>query len=90
MLAALCLMAFHAPLAAADSAEATSRATSGPAVLFDAVLLRPLGLLSMLAGAGFFVAALPFSYATEQVGTAREILIDTPFENTVDRPLGRI
>ena len=91
LLAALCFMAFQAPLAQADSVDSSLQSGPGPgAVAFDEVLLRPLGLLSMVVGAGFFVAALPFTYATGQVGTAKEILIDTPFEDAVDRPLGRI
>ncbi|MDE0883930.1 MAG: hypothetical protein OSB70_00210 [Myxococcota bacterium] len=78
--------------ALAEDARAEPGAT-GPdltAKIVDATLLRPLGLLSTVAGAGFFVVSLPITIAAEQVGTAREVLVETPYENTFERPLGRI
>jgi hypothetical protein len=68
-------------------------AATGPDMtskVVDATLVRPLGVLSTLAGAGFFVVSLPITIAVEQVGTAREVLLDTPYENTFERPLGRL
>jgi hypothetical protein len=89
------------PLAQAVAQEPTDAprvaeslpAPSGPsttAKVIDAALLRPLGALSVLAGIGFFVASLPFTVAAEQVGTAREVLVETPYRDAFDHPLGAI
>ena len=91
---ARCFLA--ATLAVGLSGSATSSASAeapGPDMtskVVDAALLRPLGGLSTVAGAGFFVVSLPITIAVEQVGTAREVLVETPYENTFERPLGRI
>jgi hypothetical protein len=88
-------------LAHAGSADAAGDAPaaesldgpSGPstvAKVVDAAVLRPLGALSVVAGVGFFIASLPISIAAEQVGTAREVLIDVPYEDTFNHPLGAI
>ncbi len=87
--------AFTAPpvLAESGAGDSESPVDTGPDLtskVVDATLLRPLGLLSTVAGAGFFVASLPITIAAEQVGTAREVLVETPYENTFERPLGRI
>ena len=82
----------------ADPAEDAPAAESldgptGPstaAKVVDAAVLRPLGALSVVAGVGFFIASLPFTIAAEQVGTAREVLIETPYQDTFGHPLGAI
>ena len=97
----LLLLASGAGLAHADSADSAGDASAtesiegptGPtttAKVVDAAILRPLGALSVVAGVGFFVASLPFTVAAEQVGTAREVLIDTPYQDTFGHPLGAI
>ncbi len=56
----------------------------------DVLVLRPLGALSTLVGAAFFVVSLPVTVAAEQTEIAKEVLIDTPFQETFGRPLGAI
>lgn len=83
----------EAPIEASEVAGEATVASSGvaaEAIALDVLILRPMGLLATVAGAGFFVATLPISALTQQVGTARAILVDEPFDNTFERPLGRI
>ncbi len=80
------------PAEGAPVAESLDGST-GPSTtskVIDAAVLRPLGALSVVAGVGFFIASLPFTIAAEQVGTAREVLIDTPYQDTFGHPLGAI
>ena len=100
LLAVFWAAGFQVSTAAAATAQASSEASetasvgsSGvamEAVALDVLILRPMGLLATVAGTGFFVASLPISFATQQVGDAKGILVDEPFENTFERPLGRI
>jgi len=71
-----------------EGAVAVSSRSDTAAKAVDAALLRPLGALSLVVGAGFFVASLPITVASEQVGTAKEILVDGPYQSTFERPLG--
>jgi hypothetical protein len=83
------------PIAIADTGVAggDSSGPAGPdltAKLVDAILVRPLGVLSTLAGAGFFVVSLPLVLPSGQLEISREVLIDTPIEDTFRRPLGAL
>ena len=60
------------------------------AAIVDLFVLRPLGALSTLVGAGFFVATLPITTATNQIQVAKEVLIDTPFQDSFGRPMGAL
>ena len=60
------------------------------AEIVDAFVLRPLGALSTLVGAGFFVATLPITTATNQIQTAKEVLIDAPFQDSFGHPMGAL
>ena len=54
----------------------------------DAVLVRPLGLVAIILGAGIFVISLPFSLLGRNVGEAGSKLVVAPAEFTFVRPLG--
>jgi hypothetical protein len=54
----------------------------------DAVLVRPLGLVALILGAGIFVISLPFSLLGRNVGEAGSKLVVDPAVFTFARPLG--
>lgn len=57
-------------------------------MVVDAVLVRPLGLVAIVLGAGIFVISLPFSLLGKNVGEAGSKLVVAPAEFTFVRPLG--
>ena len=54
----------------------------------DALLVRPLGLVAIILGAGLFVISLPFSLLGRNVGEAGTKLVVDPAKFTFVRPLG--
>jgi hypothetical protein len=83
----LILIFSAAPVLADDSAE-------GPSTLdrtFDAIVLRPLGAVTLLMGAGLFIPAalLGAPGGSESIDNGYDVFILTPWENLVDAPLGR-
>lgn len=67
-----------------------AREPSGEAIVFDVVLARPLGLVTLAAGTAIFIAGLPFTLPTGSVGVSAEKLIADPFRFTFIRPVGAI
>lgn len=61
---------------------------SAAAMGFDVLLVRPLGLVSTVAGAGLFVVSLPFSVLGMNTGEAAVRLVGEPAKFTFVRPLG--
>lgn len=60
-----------------------------PAVMaVDVLLVRPLGLVATVLGAGIFVVSLPFSAIGGNVGEAGQALVVDPARMTFIRPLG--
>lgn len=57
-------------------------------MVVDAVLVRPLGLVAIVLGAGIFVISLPFSLLGRNVGEAGSKLVVAPAKFTFVRPLG--
>ncbi len=57
-------------------------------MMFDLILLRPLGLLATGAGSVIFVVALPFTLPSGSAGDAACELVRRPFNYTFSRPLG--
>ena len=78
------------------SEEIASKAPAlhvGPSLVdktLDAVFIRPLKALSLVAGTGFFFVTLPVTVLTKQVGIAREVLLEPGYEEAFVRPLGDI
>jgi len=57
-------------------------------IIGDALFVRPLGLVSIVAGTAIFVVSLPFALITKDVPkTAKQLVVD-PFNYTFDRPIG--
>lgn len=63
---------------------------SAGAIVFDVILVRPLGLATFALGTGFFVVSLPFTVLSGSVGTAAKKLIAEPLAFTFTRPVGEI
>lgn len=84
---ALILIFSAAPVLCDDSAEGPSNLDRA----FDAVVLRPLGALSVVAGAGMLVPAVLLGApgGSEVIDDAYDVFLRTPWENLVDAPLGR-
>ena len=58
-------------------------------VAADAIIGRPLGLATTIAGTGVFILTLPFSLPSHSVDTAGWGLVGRPGGWTFVRPLGR-
>lgn len=61
---------------------------SALAMIGDAVVVRPLGLVFTVVGAAAFLVTLPFSALGGNVGQAGDTLVAGPFRTTFDRCLG--
>jgi len=62
---------------------------SSAVVAADAIIGRPLGLATTIAGTGVFLVTLPFSLTSESTGEAAWGLVGRPYGWTFVRPLGR-
>ncbi len=78
------------PLASTAFAEEYFEAEdpSGGAMMFDVVVVRPVGIVATAVGAVFFVVSSPFSALGGNIDVAREKLINDPAAFTFKRPLG--
>ncbi len=56
--------------------------------LFDALILRPLGLVQTLVSASFFLVAYPVALVTGGSDDVIEICIEQPVAQTFRKPLG--
>jgi len=61
---------------------------SGSAMLFDFILVRPVGLIATAVGSVAYVLSLPFSALGNNMDTAGEKLVKEPAAYTFSRPLG--
>ena len=65
-----------------------SEEPEGGEMIYDAIIVRPIGLIATAVGSVFFVLSLPFSAAGGNVDTASEELVKKPARFTFKRPLG--
>lgn len=61
---------------------------SGGAMIADAFIVRPVGIVAIVAGTAAFVASLPFSLISGSTGNAARTLVAAPAKFTFARPLG--
>lgn len=54
----------------------------------DIVFARPLGLASIVAGAGLFIVSLPFALMSGSVNKTGQTLVGNPIKYTLVRPVG--
>ena len=77
-----CMPAFAAYETSVD--EPTTESMMG-----DAIVARPLGLISTVVGSAFFVVSLPFSALGGNTREAAEKMVVAPAKFTFKRPLGQ-
>ncbi len=61
---------------------------SGEAMVLDAVVIRPVSLVTTVAGSAIYTISLPFSLLGGNEQSAREKLVLEPARYTFKRPLG--
>jgi hypothetical protein len=57
-------------------------------VAVDAVIVRPLGLVSIALGVSIFIAALPFTAVSGNIYKSANVLVVEPINFTFRRPIG--
>ncbi len=78
--------ALFSPHAAANSMDDDK--FKGPAMVFDLLFARPIGLVGTALGSAVFVVSLPFTLLGGNVGEAGKVLVIDPVKFTFVRPLG--
>jgi hypothetical protein len=84
LLVSMLLLAATPPAAVADTISG-DKATD---MLVDVVVVRPLGLVTTVAGAALSVIALPFTLPSGSVNASVQALVVEPARYTFGRPLG--
>ncbi len=89
----VCLGLVFCPLGATvsaqdDYARFPADERSAEAMVFDAALVRPLGIVGLVFGTVAFVVALPFSAPSGNTRETYERLMADPARYTFQRPLG--
>jgi hypothetical protein len=85
-IAAMMIMPLATTAFAAEYFEAED--PSGGAMMFDLVVVRPVGIVATAVGCVFFVVSSPFSALGGNIDTAGEKLVKDPANFTFKRPLG--
>ena len=62
--------------------------TTSEKMVLDAVVLRPVGLVTTVAGSAVYMISLPFSVLGGNEAEVREHLVNEPARYTFKRPLG--
>lgn len=88
----LLLMSVTPVYAERDNASHTHEGilSTGEKMVLDAVVLRPVGLLTTVAGSAVYVVSLPFSLLGGNEAEVREHLVNEPARYTFKRPLGDV
>jgi len=60
----------------------------GGAMMYDMIVVRPVGVVATAVGSVFWLISLPFSASGDNVDTATEKLVKEPATYTFKRPLG--
>ncbi len=82
--------ALSAALAAVGAAPAAAADPNPASMAYDLVVLRPLGLVQTVVGAGFFAVFYPISLATGGSDHVLEFCILSPVQQTFTRRLGAL
>ena len=91
LLAAVLSFTWAASPALAEDREyqyVTGEDRNAASMMFDLVLLRPLGLAATVIGTAFFIVSLPVSAIGGNTGEAAKKLVVEPAKYTFSRPLG--
>lgn len=89
LLITLCLIfSIIGPVAAGESTESNN--IDNDLMIFDMILARPAGLISIGVGTTVFVLSLPFTLCSRNVKYTAHKLIVEPINYTFTRPLGQM
>ncbi len=86
VIAALIIMPFATTVQAQDYFEA--REPGGGAMIYDLVVLRPVGIVATAVGSVAWLISLPFSALGDNVDQATDKLVKEPGKFTFVRPIG--
>ena len=76
-----------APAAAQEAGEGGGPSTG--AIVFDIMVLRPLGALQTLVGLALFAVAGPLSMPSGSADEAWDVFVSIPYDEAFTRRLGR-
>jgi len=88
MTAALAFALGSAATAGAQEPESRADAEDTFSKTLDFVVLRPLGLVEVLAGSGFFVVSSPVVVPTGRTEAAWDLFVEQSVDATFRRPIG--
>ncbi len=86
LIAALICVPFATTAQSQDYFEA--KEPGGGEMMYDMVVLRPIGLVATAVGSVFWLISLPFSAAGDNADVATKKLVKEPAAYTFKRPLG--
>ncbi len=86
LIATLVFVPFATSVAAADQTQDDE--ISAGAMTIDLLLVRPVGIVSVVFGTAVFIVSLPFSALGGNAGNAAKKLVAAPFNYTFTRKLG--
>ena len=86
VIAALIAVPFATSALAQEYFEA--KEPGGGAMMYDVLVVRPVGVVATAVGSLFWLVGLPFSASGDNVDTATDKLVKEPAKYTFDRPLG--
>ena len=86
VIAALICVPFASSAQAQEYFEA--KEPGGGAMMYDMVVVRPVGLVATAVGSVFWLISLPFSASGDNTETATKKLVKEPAAYTFKRPLG--
>jgi hypothetical protein len=84
--AALVMIPFGATTLAEEYFEA--KEPTGAEMIYDTIVIRPIGIVATVLGAAMYVVSYPFSASGDNVDEAKIKLMDEPAKFTFKRPLG--
>lgn len=82
------LVVFTLVTSTAPAMAAIASDTKDADVIADALVVRPIGIASIVLGSVIFVVALPFSIPTRSVGKVGKLIVVDPCKYTFVRPMG--
>jgi len=86
LIATLVFVPFATTAVAADQTQDDE--ISAGAMTVDLLLVRPVGIVSVVFGTAVFIVSLPFSALGGNAGNAAKQLVAAPFNYTFTRKLG--
>lgn len=86
VISAMMVISFSSGALAEEYFEA--KKPGGGDMMWDAAVVRPVGIVATVIGSAFWVISLPFTLLADDVDSATEKLVKDPARYTFKRPLG--